>query len=292
MFGKSIRIYLADATPSGLRHIEIVNWSGQALACPRIRLSELKSWSESQRPGIYFLFEQHSTDDRNRVYIGESEDVYKRLSEQERDKDFWNELILFTSKDENLTKGHIKYLESRITQITKEVNKYDLENGNRPKQSNLPKADMDAMEEFIHNTKIILGALGHKFLVPINSSEPISSDENVSSLAKMKLHFTVNKVTAYGRQSDDGFILLKNSQISIKTNVSMPGKIKLLKQRLISEKNLIQKENHYVLTKDIILSSSSYAADLVAGSSRSGPQSWKNEQKMTLKKIEAQLINN
>ena len=27
MFGKSIRIYLSDDSPSGLRHLEIANWS-------------------------------------------------------------------------------------------------------------------------------------------------------------------------------------------------------------------------------------------------------------------------
>jgi len=40
MFGRSIRIYLSDASPSGLKHLEIVNWSGQAIACPRSRFSE------------------------------------------------------------------------------------------------------------------------------------------------------------------------------------------------------------------------------------------------------------
>ena len=112
MFGKSIRIYLSDGSPSGLRHVEIANWSGQAIACPRSRFSELKKWSESQRPGVYFLLEKHSTDDKNAVYIGESENVFKRLTDHDRKKDFWNEVILFTSKDENLTKSHIKYLES------------------------------------------------------------------------------------------------------------------------------------------------------------------------------------
>lgn len=67
MFGRSIRIYLSDGSPSGLRHVEIVNWSGQAIACPRSRFSELKEWSESQRPGVYFLLEKHATDDRNTV---------------------------------------------------------------------------------------------------------------------------------------------------------------------------------------------------------------------------------
>jgi hypothetical protein len=55
--GKSIRIYLADATVTGIRYAELVNWTGHAITCPRNRLSELKMWQEAAKPGVYFLFE-------------------------------------------------------------------------------------------------------------------------------------------------------------------------------------------------------------------------------------------
>jgi D-arabinose 1-dehydrogenase-like Zn-dependent alcohol dehydrogenase len=85
----------------------------------------LKNWDESQRPGVYFLLERHSTDHKNTVYIGESENVFRRLIEHDRKKDFWNEVIIFTSKDENLTKSHIKYLEARLTDLTIKAEKED-----------------------------------------------------------------------------------------------------------------------------------------------------------------------
>lgn len=292
MFGKSIRIYLSDGSPSGLRHVEIANWSGQAIACPRSRFSELKKWSESQRPGVYFLLEKHSTDDKNAVYIGESENVFKRLTDHDRKKDFWNEVILFTSKDENLTKSHIKYLESRLTKITIESDRYSAENSNNPTESTLPRADKDAMEEFIHNAKMILGTLGHKLLEPINSS---SSDEIIpdsDSLIGHRLYFKVNGHSAEGKQSDEGFLLIKGSEISLQTTASIPGKIKLMRQKLIEDKTLIEQSDKLVLMKDIVLSSSSYAGALVAGTSRSGPQSWKNSKGIKLKNLEESLIKN
>jgi predicted GIY-YIG superfamily endonuclease len=292
MFGKSIRIYLSDGSPSGLRHVEIANWSGQAIACPRSRFSELKNWSESQRPGVYFLLEKHSTDDKNTVYIGESENVYKRLTEHYSKKDFWNEVVLFTSKDEHLTKSHIKYLESRLTNITKEADRYSTENGNKPTQSTLPRADKDAMEEFIHNAKMILGTLGHKLLEPINSSNNENIGTNAESLIGHKLFFNVNGLSAEGRQNDEGFLLLKNSEISLETTTSIPGKINLMKNKLIEDHIFIEQNNKLILTKDIVLSSSSYAAALVAGTSRSGPQSWKDSNGKTLKALEESLIKN
>ncbi|MGQ1910056.1 GIY-YIG nuclease family protein [Marinifilum sp. RC60d5] len=289
MFGRSIKIYLSDGSPSGLRHVEIANWSGQAIACPRSRFSELKNWEESQRPGVYFLLEKHSTDEKNTVYIGESENVFKRLTEHDRKKDFWNEVIIFTSKDENLTKSHVKYLESRLTTLTQIADRYNLENGNQPTESTLPRADKDAMEEYIHNCRILLGTLGHRLLEPLNSS--ITEPDN-NLLGGHDLSFNVNGLIAHGKQSDEGFLLIKDSEISLETTTSIPGKINLLRNKLIEEKTLIKRDNRLILMKDLVLSSSSYAAALVAGTSRSGPQSWKDSNGKTLKAIEENLIKN
>lgn len=286
-FGRSIKIYLSDGSPSGLRHVEIANWSGQALACPRSRFSELKNWKESQRPGVYFLFEKHSTDEKNTVYIGESENVYKRLTEHDRKKDFWNEVIIFSSKDENLTKSHIKYLESRLTKLTLIADRYNIENGNTPTESSLPRADKDAMEEFIHNSRIILGTLGHKLLEVINST---TEEVDTETLVGRVLYFNVNGLNAQGKQSDEGFILIKGSEVSLETSTSIPGRINQLREKLILEKTLIESNGKLVVNKDLILSSSSYTAALVAGTSRSGPQSWKDINGQTLKSLEESLI--
>jgi hypothetical protein len=291
MFGKSIKIYLSDGSPIGLRHVEIANWSGQAVACPRNKFSELKKWEESQRPGVYFLIEKNSNEESNRVYIGESENVYKRLIDHDRGKDFWNEVIILTSKDENLTKSHIKYVEARLSKLTNIADRYILENGNKPTESSLPRADKDAMEEFIHNSRIVLGTLGHKFLEPINSlSSNLGEETNPEVLTGKNLYFTVNGLKSQGKLSDEGFILIKNSEISLKVTNSMPGKINELRNKLVVENVLVESNKKLILTKDIVLSSPSYAAALVAGTSRSGPQSWKDINSKTLKSLEESLI--
>lgn len=290
MFGKSIKIYLSDGSPSGLRHVEIANWSGQAIACPRRRLSELKNWNEAKCPGVYFLLEKHSTDGRNSVYIGESENVYKRLSEHDRNKDFWNEVIIFSSKDENLTKSHVKFLESRLTEMAKIADIYSIENSNNPTLSTLPRSDKDAMEEFIHNTKIVLGTLGHKFLNPLEIKEPKETETNINSSVNELLFFKVRGLIAKGKVSDDGFILIRGSEISKKTTTSLTEKIKLFREKLITDEILIVDDNKFILTKEIVLSSSSFAAAFVAGTARSGPEGWKNSNGTSLKALEEKLI--
>ncbi len=289
-FGRSIRIYLSDGSPSGLRYVEIANWSGQAVACPRSRFSELSNWEEAQRPGVYFLFEHHSTDDRNTVYIGEAEDVLKRLHDHDRKRDFWNEVIIFSSKDENMTKAHIKYLEARLIDLSIQADRYSLANNNSPRQSSLPRADKDAMEEYIHNIKMILGTLGHKLLEPLNSLVKTESEENSATLIGRHFYFTVNKLEAIGQQSDEGFILLEGSHISKDTTKSIPEKISQLRSKLLSDGVINDDGVKYILTKNMLISSSSYAAALVAGTRRSGPQSWKTRNGESLKEIEEKLI--
>ena len=71
----------------------------------------------------------------------------------------------------------------------------------------------------------------------------------------------------------------------------MPSKSRSIKDHMVESGMLQEKEDHFLLLKDKLISSSSYAASLVAGSSRSGPQSWKTEKGETLKVIEAKLIN-
>lgn len=298
LIGKSIRVYLADATVTGIRYAELVNWTGQSIACPRNRLSELPKWPEAAKPGVYFLFESRFGDSKPIAYVGESENVLQRLTSHDRNKEFWNEVIIFTSKDENLTKAHIKYLESALASLTKQAGRYELENGNTPPESSLPRADRDAMEEFIINVRMVLGILGYPILEPIlqtKHSEELkiqSSTETEIISTLSELTFTVNNLTAKGAATDEGFVLKKGSQLSKTNTDSIPGKLIKIKDRLLKDGLLKEDSNTLVAAEDILLSSSSYAAAIVAGTSRSGPQSWKAANGKTIKQIEDASLPN
>jgi hypothetical protein len=108
-FGKSISLFLIDGTPDGIVACELFNWTGKGYKIPRNRLKELLERQDLKKAGVYFLIGRDENDNEA-VYIGEAEEVYKRLL-QHQDKDFWSEALAFVSKDENLNKAHIKYLE-------------------------------------------------------------------------------------------------------------------------------------------------------------------------------------
>lgn len=86
----SIKLFLTAGSATGLRTAEILNWSGKALACARSELSNLALREESSHPGIYILIGTDPDSGEVAAYVGEAEEVGKRLK-QHLGKDFWNQ---------------------------------------------------------------------------------------------------------------------------------------------------------------------------------------------------------
>src|SRR5258707_9688651 len=162
--GKSIRIFLVDGTPTGLWTAEITNWTGHVLVAHRIRIQEALSRPEATKTGVYLLVGEEAG--RSIVYVGEGDCIADRVRAhaKDADKEFWERVCLITSKDVNLTKAHVRYLESRLVQIIKENNRALVTNGNEPSPKVLPEADVSDMEFFVGQLKILLPTVGMDFL--------------------------------------------------------------------------------------------------------------------------------
>jgi len=77
--------------------------------------------------------------------------------------------IVFVSKDENLTKAHVRYLESRILAEAAKINKFKLEQ-NQAGGAKLPESDLEDMEVFQAHVRQFLPVLGSDILAPIAQS--------------------------------------------------------------------------------------------------------------------------
>jgi hypothetical protein len=290
--GKTIRIYLDDGSVSGIRHAEIVNWTGQAVSSPRTQIKFLSEWEESKKPGVYFLFGVDEESGQDAVYIGEAENVFDRLQNHIANKDFWNEVVFFTNKDENLTKSHVKYLESGLVQLAKISGRYVVLNGNEPQPPVLPRGDRDAMEEFISNLRILLGVVGYKVLERLTKgiSIPTTSEKidepNSSEPATLELLLKVKSINAKSYLTNEGIVVLTSSLASKTVQNSLADGSKKLREQLIEKDILKQTDTGYVFTKDYLFKSPSQAAAIIVGYSISGPKSWKNQDGKSLKEIE------
>ena len=118
MTGRSIRIYLVDGDASGLLTAEVMNWSGKFLVAPRTMLKELAKREEITRTGVYVLAgPDPENPSQDMIYVGEGDNVFKRIAAHDKDvdKEFWVRCVAVISKDLNLTKGHVRYLESGLS---------------------------------------------------------------------------------------------------------------------------------------------------------------------------------
>lgn len=297
IFGKSIRIYLKDGTVTGIKFGEVVNQTIQSISCPRLRIAELNEYQESKRPGVYFLFGQDEETNEPKAYIGEAENVYDRIQNHATNKEFWNEVIFFISKDENLTKSHVKYLESRLIQIANATKRYKTGNSNQPQLSSLPPSDRDAMEEFLVYLKLLLGVLGHKLLEELSNvirrnDETLTNIDNpLLHVENVELFLSVAGVKAKALQTEEGIVVLENSELSEKVTTSLSFGYRELRDKLIANGDLKLVENKFIFQKNILFNSPSAAAAIIVGYSMNGPQNWKNKIGKSLKDIEIQRLN-
>ena len=85
----------------------------KAVAGPRSEFEGVLGREESEKSGVYFLTGTDPESGRPAIYVGEAESIKDRVKSH-LDKDFWNHVVYFVSKDENLTKAHIRYLEGKL----------------------------------------------------------------------------------------------------------------------------------------------------------------------------------
>ncbi len=296
ILGKSIRIYLKEGSVTGIKFAEVVNHTIQALSCPRTKISDLNKHftKEINTQGVYFLIGYEQDTLKQILYVGEAENVWDRLKNHDSKKDFWNEVILFTSKDDNLTKSHIKYLESRVVQIASETERYGLKNGNNPALSSLPLPDRDAMEEFLSNIKILTGTLGHKFLEnPIASKNTFETLNARSAMTENEiflnpggdLNLNVSGIEASAIQTNEGLVVIEKSGVS--KNLTKNYGYGALRELLIAENVIKPKSNgDLYFTRNYLFSSPSAAAAVILGYSVNGRNVWKNDEGKSIKEIE------
>ena len=127
----SLRIFLLHGTPDGPQIVEKSNWTGHAIRCSRAQYPALRERPELSRPGLYVLVAAAEGADPPPIYVGEADVARSRLDEHARTKDFWTHLVLFTSKDGNLNKAHVKYLEARLVERARRARRAELENRHR-----------------------------------------------------------------------------------------------------------------------------------------------------------------
>ncbi|MBL7692962.1 MAG: GIY-YIG nuclease family protein [Flavipsychrobacter sp.] len=278
-FGKTIKIFLIDGDPNGRMSCELSNWSGKAYKIPRIKIKDCSDRDDlTTSTGVYLLFGKVD-DGKDQVYIGEAETILKRLNQQLTSKDFWNETIVFISKDDNLNKAHVKYLENRLHEIAKSANRYKVDNSIVPTQSSISESDRAEMEEFIEYVKLLVNTLGHKVFEEKREFKPKQKQATFFIKA-------ARGADGQGEPTSDGFVVFKGSKAAATIVNSMTPNFITYRQKLLDEGVLVDKGDYFEFTDDYIFSSPSTAAVMVMGRNANGLTEWKSKDGKTLKEFE------
>jgi hypothetical protein len=275
----TIRLFLVYGDPKRLRTAEISNWTGKAVAGPRTEFEGVLAREESENSGIYFLTGADPESGRPAIYIGEAECIKDRIKSH-NDKDFWNQVTYFVTKDENLTKAHIRYLEGKLLEQAKGAGRALVTNG-QSSGARLPESDREEMEVFLEKINQLLPVLGIDLLVP-------TSSKAIQPPQKDLLFCEIKGLKARGFRIPNGFLVLKDSEA---VAVGRPSSEKWpwtrnMRQKLRDEGLLVVKSDRLVFRKDTEFSSPSSAAAVIHGGHANGLTAWKDGYGKTLKELE------
>ncbi len=277
--GRAISVFLIDGVPEGRVMCELFNWTGKGYKVPRRMLKESADRAALFKAGVYFLFgRDEGRNEINAVYVGEAESVYRRLPAHQ-DKDFWTEVLVFVSKDDNLNKAHIKFLEHTIHAKVREAGRYELKNSNTPNKPEISEVDQAVMTEFLANLQLLTGAMGYKLFEPLIS--PTTAAVETYTLQNAR------GADARAVYTSDGMVVLKGSFATRDEVNSVGDSTRKLRKQLITDGILSLDDSRLMFTTDHLFSSPSTAASLVSGSQVNGWAVWKDEAGNTLKDNEA-----
>jgi len=284
MTGKHIEVFLVEGVPGGITTAEIAGWTGHVLAGPRSDLGDILKRAEAKRNGAYLLL----GDDEEalggiRCYIGRTEDFINRFRDHSAKKEFWDRVVLITSKDDSFTEGHWGYLEWKLVELAKQAGRTTLANGNDPRGRKLSEAQISDMEAFLEQLHIVLPVLGVNVIRVRTVTPGLSSataDSPVFSLVNEKY-----KVDARAQQMGDEFTVLKGSRVvavwagtgKARSTKRAYASYRAQHQKLVADGSIVVEDGAGVLTRDIPFGSPSTAAAVALGRSSNGRLEWKGD---------------
>ena len=278
----SLRIFVTDGDPDGLRIVDKSNWIGKALLFPRALLPHVKTRPELAQTGVYLLLGPRPDGEGDMLYVGEGDPILPRLQDHQAKKDFLTRAIGFTTTTAGqLNKAHVQFLESRLIALARAAKRLPLDNANQPAEPSLSEADRADMEVFLGHMLGMLPVLGvHAFeqapKAPAAKASPVLTCKGKGAQAT-------------GYEASQGFVVRAGSQAVLDTVPSMALHVRGmydLRQELIGNGVLGLRGGIYQFTQDYSFSSPSTAAAVVLGRSANGRIEWKATDGRTLKELQ------
>ncbi len=207
---KTINLLLYEGDLGGVISVEDSSWnSGELYSAPRNSVNELLQTDACNKYGVYLLLSQEM------VYIGQSSDLAKRISQHIVGKDWWESVVILTTKDDSLNHSDIDYLETVLIEKAKKNNRLDCDNkkkGNDPKVDKFRKV---ILEQYLEEAMFLMQLIG---INVFNQSQTTVSKKTTTALINT---MSVETKLAIGKRAKSEAIqYLANKGVNIGKNVS------------------------------------------------------------------------
>jgi hypothetical protein len=158
----TIRIFVLDGDPEGVKIVERLNWTGVGIAFPRSTWPHLKKRAEFGRAGVYILTgtAEGTEDDLPTIYVGQGEEIGSRIESHFAAKEFWDCGYAFITAGIPLNRAHTTWLEHSLLQKAIHAKRCHLDNDNVPKEPGLSESEKADTEGFLRELLRILPLLG------------------------------------------------------------------------------------------------------------------------------------
>lgn len=294
--GVTIRIFLVNGTPQGLRLVERMGWTGSFLTFARADYPSARAREEVSQTGAYVLLGPDPEGRRlQRVYVGEGENIRVRLDAHQKEKDFWTQGYVLTTKDDSLNKAHVRYLEARLLKLAAKADNASLDNGTAPEPARLSEPEIAEMETYLDNVLPLFALVGVNVFEPaeevaVAAAGAVTPSEPVADERGERLYLKTQLTEAEGEDRSRGFLVFEGAIGRKMKRVMIPGYAQL-RDRLLREGILVEEGDHVKLTKSHLFDSPSAAASVLSGGNKNGRTQWRDAAGRTLKELQEQTAS-
>jgi hypothetical protein len=272
----SIKIFVPDGDPDGLRLVEKSNWTGIGVVFNRTIYKQVVGLPVFAKTGVYILVGLSDGSSLPTIYVGEGDPVRDRLNQHYSKKDFWDWAVFFVTKDDSLNKAHVQRMEWRLVDLAKTAKQCKLENVNTPSPPTLSDADGADVDSFLLDMPSIFPLLG---LGVFEKTETAKKPGNVLVIAS-------KGTKASGYEDPKGFVVCKGSQLVKEEQRTIQPYLSRRRLDLLEQGVIANDGQCYVFTQDQVFESPSTAAGVVLGRTANGRIEWKTKDGTTLKELQ------
>jgi predicted GIY-YIG superfamily endonuclease len=276
---QTIQIYLPHGNPQGIRIAEITTRIVQVIEVPRSVLAEFLKMPESGQVAVYFLVGESDDGINKTIYVGQTGDLRSRLVSHNREKEFWDRVLVLISRTNSLTQTHALFLEWHCIQSARQAGRYTDQNGNNGSRPHTPAPLESDCLEIYETGETLLATLGHPLFEPVARPEAgLNKDEHFFCRA--------SGADARGLYTEEGFVVLKGSSGRKENVQSIRGKSdERFRNRLVESGVMLPDGDRLVFQRDHLFGSPSMAAIAVTGRTANGWLEWRTEDGRTLRDV-------